>query len=50
MMYDKLLSEVELNKVKDKFKDDCESSLDEAIRKHVSIYILLYFNHTFVVA
>lgn len=34
MMYDKLLSEVELNKVKDKFKDDCESSLDEAIRKH----------------
>lgn len=36
MMYDKLLSEVELNKVKDRFKEDVEASLEEAIRKHVS--------------
>jgi len=35
-MYDKLLSEVELNKVKDRFKQDVETSLEEALRKHVS--------------
>ena len=36
LMYDKLLSELELNKVKDRFKQDVETSLEEALRKHVS--------------
>ena len=38
MMFDKLLSEVQINKVKDKFKQDVETALEEAIRKHVSIF------------
>lgn len=51
-MYDKLLSEVELNKVKDRFKEDVEASLEEAIRKHhnlgsggtpMFIYVLLAY-------
>ena len=38
IIFDKLLSEVELNKVKDKFKQDIETCLEEALRKHVSTF------------
>lgn len=34
ILYDKLLSEQEINKVKDRFKDDVEEALDEAVKKH----------------
>jgi len=34
ILYDKLLSEQEINKVKDRFKDDAEEALDEAVKKH----------------
>jgi hypothetical protein len=36
-MYERLLSEQELNKVKDKFYEDIEFVLEEAIRKHHNI-------------
>lgn len=36
-MYDKLLSEQEINKVRDKFLEDVEFVLEEAIRKHHNI-------------
>lgn len=39
LIYDKLLSELELNKVRDRFKDEVKSSLEEALRKHVSTII-----------
>jgi hypothetical protein len=39
LIYDKLLSEVELNKVRDRFKEEVKSSLEEALRKHVSTSI-----------
>ena len=38
LMYVKLLSEQEINRVKDKFNEDTDNVLEEAIRKHVSIY------------
>lgn len=34
MLHGKLLSESDINKVKDKFKDDCQNVLEEALRKH----------------
>ena len=51
-IYDRLLSEQELNKVRDKFYEDIEFVLEEAIRKHHNIqatsvpwwiYLLLAF-------
>lgn len=51
-IYDRLLSEQEINKVKDKFNEDTEYALEEAIRKHHNIqattvpwwiYLLLAF-------
>jgi len=35
--YDRLLSEEEINRVKDKFNEDAEYQLEEAIRKHHNI-------------
>lgn len=37
IMYARLLSEEDLNRVKDKFNEDTEFALEEAIRKHVRI-------------
>lgn len=37
-MYTRLLSEDQLNRVKDKFNEDIDAVLEDAIRKHVSIY------------
>ncbi len=37
MKFDRLLSEQDINRVKDKFNDDAEQALEEAIRKHVII-------------
>lgn len=36
--YDRLLTEQDLNKVKDKFQEDTDFVLEEAIRKHVNHY------------
>jgi len=36
-MYSKLLSESEINKVKDRFYEDAQNVLDEAMRKHANI-------------
>ena len=36
VMFGKLLSEQEINRVKDKFDEDTSNALEEAIRKHVS--------------
>lgn len=52
LIYDKLLTEVEMNKVKDRFLDDVQAALDEALRKHHNlgtggtplwIYVLLAY-------
>ena len=43
-MFGKLLSEQEINRVKDKFAEDTDNSLEEAIRKHVSIIFYLPIN------
>jgi hypothetical protein len=40
MLYSRLLSEEDLNKVKDKFNEDTEFALEEAVRKHVRIKFL----------
>lgn len=45
IMYVKLLSEQEINRVKDKFNEDTDNVLEEAIRKHVSV---LFYDLTFV--
>lgn len=37
VMYARLLSEQEINKVKDKFNEDIDFVLDEAIRKHHNV-------------
>ena len=42
VMFGKLLSEVEINKVKDKFDEDTNNGLEEAIRKHVSIFLVIH--------
>jgi hypothetical protein len=36
-LHGKLLSEGEINKVKDKFKEDCQNMLEDALRKHHNI-------------
>jgi len=36
-MFGKLLSEQEINRVKDKFAEDTDNSLEEAIRKHQNV-------------
>jgi hypothetical protein len=36
-MYARLLSEQEINKVRDKFNEDAEFVLEEAVRKHHNI-------------
>ena len=46
MMYCKLLTEQDINKIKDKFYDDIANSLEEAKRKHVSTIITLILNST----
>jgi len=38
MLYGRLLSETEINKVKDRFNEDTQNLLDDAMRKHVSIF------------
>ena len=43
VMFGKLLSEQEINRVKDKFAEDTDNSLEEAIRKHVSTLFLPLF-------
>ena len=43
VMFGKLLSEQEINRVKDKFDEDTSNALEEAIRKHVSIFFLPQF-------
>lgn len=43
VMYVKLLSEEDLNKVKDKFNEDVELVLDEAIRKHVRFLLFILY-------
>ena len=38
-MYARLLTEEDLNRVRDKFNEDVEQLLEEAIRKHVKYFI-----------
>ena len=38
MMNDKLLSDVDINRVKDRFEKEISEVLDEAIKKHVSAF------------
>ena len=38
MMHDKLLSDVDINRVKDRFEKEIVEVLDEAIKKHVSTF------------
>ena len=38
MMFAKLLTEQDINKIKDKFFEDINNALDEAKRKHVSSF------------
>jgi len=45
VMFGKLLSEQEINRVKDKFDEDTSNALEEAIRKHVSTFFYHYFTH-----
>ena len=42
MMNDKLLSDVDINRVKDRFEKETSDVQDEAIKKHVSIFIKVY--------
>ena len=42
MMNDKLLSDVDINRVKDRFEKEISEVLDEAIKKHVSIFFKVY--------
>ena len=37
IIFDKLLSEIEINRVKDKFKKDSQDVLEDAIKKHRNI-------------
>jgi len=37
MIFGKLLSEADINRVKDKFYDDINNALEEALRKHQNI-------------
>lgn len=47
MMNDKLLSDVDINRVKDRFEKEIAEVLDEAIKKHVSIFVKVdYFYST----
>ena len=39
--FTRLLSEQDLNKVRDKFNEDAEFALEEAIRKHVSYLAII---------
>ena len=41
MMFAKLLTEQDINKIKDKFFEDINNALEEAKRKHVSIFVNL---------
>lgn len=41
LLNDKLLSEIELNRVKDRFNEDTADVLEEAIKKHVSNHKIL---------
>ena len=46
VMFGKLLSEQEINRVKDKFDEDTSNALEEAIRKHVSTFS--FFTHFYL--
>ena len=48
VMFGKLLSEQEINRVKDKFDEDTSNALEEAIRKHVSTFFLPLFYSYFL--
>ena len=48
VMFGKLLSEQEINRVKDKFDEDTSNALEEAIRKHVSTFFLSLFYSYFL--
>ena len=39
-MYPRLMGEDEINRAKDKFNEDVDHALEEAIRKHVSIPLI----------
>lgn len=41
MLYGRLLSETEINKVRDRFNEDTQNLLDDAMRKHVSTFIFI---------
>ena len=43
-MYSRLLTEQDINKVRDKFTEDIDFVLEEAVRKHVIIndYLLIF--------
>ena len=43
LVYSKLLSEQDINKIKDKFQEDINNQLEEAKRKHVSIHFTLFY-------
>lgn len=42
MLYGRLLSETEINKVRDRFNEDTQNLLEDAMRKHVSIFYLYH--------
>lgn len=44
MMYGRLLSEQDIIRVRDKFQEDIDNVLEEAIRKHVSTNFHFYFH------
>jgi len=46
-MYARLLTEQDLNKVRDKFNEDIDFVLEEAIRKHVTISITYFYSIIF---
>jgi hypothetical protein len=47
-MYDKLLSEDQLNKVKDTFNETVDFALEEAIKKHVRPLLCINFSNSII--
>lgn len=41
VLYGRLLSETEINKVRDRWNEDTQNLLDDAMRKHVSIISIM---------
>lgn len=40
-IYARLLTEEDLNRVKDRFQEDTDFALEEAIRKHVRVFLFI---------